>query len=180
MIHPFIRRRHGRERVHYPHPKLEAILGKTLGVPIFQEQIMQIASTVGDFTPGEADELRRLMSSSWKNPDVMSGLRQRLLNGMLKHGISLADGEKLYQTIEGFASYGFPESHAASFALLTYASCYLKCHHPELFVCSLLNSQPMGFYSSRTLIGEAQRSGVKFLPLSIQNLSMTTQSRIPR
>lgn len=167
MIHPFIRRRHGRERVHYPHPKLEAILGKTLGVPIFQEQIMQIASTVGDFTPGEADELRRLMSSSWKNPDVMSGLRQRLLNGMLNHGISLSDGEKLYQTIEGFASYGFPESHAASFALLTYASCYLKCHHPELFVCSLLNSQPMGFYSSRTLIGEAQRSGVKFLPLSI-------------
>ena len=168
MIHPFIRRRHSKEKVRYPHPDLEPILGKTLGVPIFQEQIMQIASTVCGFTPGEADELRRLMSASWKHPDVMEGLRQRLLNGMLNHGISLKDAEQIYKTIEGFASYGFPESHAASFALITYASCYLKRHHPEVFTCSLLNSQPMGFYSPRTLIGDAQRHKVRFLPIHIQ------------
>ncbi|MCB0385219.1 MAG: error-prone DNA polymerase, partial [Bdellovibrionales bacterium] len=168
MVHPFIRRRHGKEKVTYPHPDLEPILGKTLGVPIFQEQIMQIASTVCGFTPGEADELRRLMSSSWKHPDVMQGLRQRILNGMLNHGISLQDGEQIYRTIEGFASYGFPESHAASFALITYASCFLKRHHPEVFTCALLNSQPMGFYSPRTLIGDAQRHKVRFLPIHIQ------------
>ncbi|MCB0363690.1 MAG: error-prone DNA polymerase, partial [Bdellovibrionales bacterium] len=167
MVHPFVRRRHGKEKVQYPHPDLENILGKTLGVPIFQEQIMQIASTLGGFTPGEADELRRLMSSSWKKPEIMKGLRRRLLNGMLHHGINLKEGERIYKTIEGFASYGFPESHAASFALLTYASCYLKCHYPEFFVCSLLNSQPMGFYSPRSLIGDAQRKRVHFLPLSI-------------
>lgn len=168
MIHPFIRRRHGQEKVNYLHPDLENILSRTLGVPIFQEQVMQIASILSDFTPGEADELRRLMSSSWKNPEAMKGLRQRLLNGMIHHGISLTSAEQIYQSIEGFAAYGFPESHAASFALLTYASCYLKCHHPEAFVCSLLNSQPMGFYSPRTLIADAQRKGVQFLPLSIE------------
>ncbi|MGZ3722348.1 MAG: DNA polymerase III subunit alpha, partial [Bdellovibrionales bacterium] len=129
MIHPFIRRRHGQEKIHYPHPDLIPILQKTCGVPIFQEQIMQIASTVGGFTPGEADELRRIMSSSWKKADLMEGLRQRLINGMINHGITMQYAEQIYQTIVGFASYGFPESHAASFALLTYASCYLKCHY---------------------------------------------------
>lgn len=168
MIHPFLRRRDGLEPVTYPHPDLKPILEKTSGVPIFQEQIMQIASTVAGFTPGEADELRRIMSSSWKKTDLMTGLRQRLINGMISHGINITYAEQIYQTIVGFASYGFPESHAASFALLTYASCYIKCHHPEIFVCALLNSQPMGFYSPRSLIADAQRHDVKFLSLDLQ------------
>ncbi len=169
MVHPYIRRRHGLEPVHYAHPDLKPILSKTYGVPIFQEQIMQIASTVCGFTPGEADELRRLMSSSWKDASLMQGLRQRLINGMLQHGIQMEFAEQVYKTIVGFSSYGFPESHAASFALLTYASSYLKAHHPDVFVCALLNSQPMGFYSPRVLIAEAQRSGVPFLPLDVQH-----------
>ncbi len=168
MIHPFIRRRDGKEAVTYPHPDLIPILSKTCGVPIFQEQIMQIASTVGGFTPGEADELRRIMSSSWKKHDLMQGLRTRLINGMINHGISLQYAEQIYQTIIGFASYGFPESHSASFALITYASCYLKCHYPAEFVASLLNAQPMGFYSPRSLIMDAQRHQVKFRPVDIQ------------
>ena len=168
MIHPFLRRRDGLEPITYAHPDLKPILGKTCGVPIFQEQIMQIASTVAGFTPGEADELRRIMSSSWKKSDLMAGLRQRLINGMLQHGITMTYAEQIYQTIVGFASYGFPESHAASFALLTYASCYLKCHHPDVFVCALLNSQPMGFYSPRALIMDAQRHGVEFFDLDLQ------------
>lgn len=168
MIHPFLRRRDGLEPVTYAHPDLKPILSKTSGVPIFQEQIMQIASAVAGFTPGEADELRRIMSSSWKKSDLMAGLRQRLINGMLNHGITMAYAEQIYQTIIGFASYGFPESHAASFALLTYASCYLKCHYPQVFVCALLNSQPMGFYSPRALIADAQRHGVKFLNIDLQ------------
>ncbi|MBX3020966.1 MAG: error-prone DNA polymerase [Bdellovibrionales bacterium] len=168
MIHPFIRRRDGLEDVSYPHPDLKPILGKTCGVPIFQEQIMQIASTVAGFTPGEADELRRIMSSSWKKSDLMAGLRQRLINGMIHHGIEVTYAEQIYQTIVGFASYGFPESHAASFALLTYASCYLKCRYPDIFVTALLNAQPMGFYSPRSLIMDAQRHGVKFLPVDLQ------------
>jgi len=168
MVHPFIRRRDGLEPVTYAHPDLRPILEKTCGVPIFQEQIMQMASAVAGFSPGEADELRRIMSSSWKKSDLMKGLRQRLLSGMLEHGIPLSYAEQIYQTIVGFASYGFPESHAASFALLTYASCYIKCHHPEVFVVSLLNSQPMGFYSPRSLIADAQRHQVKFLGLDLQ------------
>jgi DNA polymerase-3 subunit alpha/error-prone DNA polymerase len=168
MIHPFIKRRDGLEPVTYPHPDLKPILGKTCGVPIFQEQIMQMASTVAGFTPGEADELRRIMSSSWKKSDLMAGLRQRLINGMLAHGIGLKYAEQIYQTIVGFASYGFPESHAASFALLTYTSCYLKQHHPDVFVCALLNAQPMGFYSPRALISDAQRHGVKFRAVDLQ------------
>lgn len=162
MIHPFIRRRDGLEQVSYPHPDLKPILSRTCGVPIFQEQIMQIASTVAGFSPGEADELRRIMSSSWKKSDLMTGLRNRLINGMLSHGIQVTYAEQIYQTIVGFASYGFPESHAASFALLTYASSYLKCHYPDAFVCALLNSQPMGFYSPRALIMDAQRHGIQF------------------
>ncbi len=168
MIHPFIRRRDGEEAVTYPHPDLIPILHKTCGVPIFQEQIMQIASSVGGFTPGEADELRRIMSSSWKKHDLMQGLRTRLINGMINHGISLEYAEQIYQTILGFASYGFPESHAASFALITYTSCYIKRHHPEVFVCGLLNAQPMGFYSPRALIADAQRHNVKFRGVDIQ------------
>lgn len=168
MIHPFLRRRDGTEPITYHHPDLEPILKKTCGVPIFQEQIMQIASTVAGFTAGEADELRRIMSSSWKKHDLMEGLRQRLINGMINHGVKIEYAEQIYQTIVGFASYGFPESHAASFALITYASCYLKEHHPEIFVAALLNSQPMGFYSPRALIMDAQRHQVKFRSVDVQ------------
>lgn len=168
MVHPYIRRRHGKDTVEYAHADLEPILKKTLGVPIFQEQIMQMAVKVCGFTPGEADELRRIMTSAWTKKNQMEGLRRRLIQGMLQHGISKEYAEQIYQTIVGFGAYGFPESHAASFALLTYASCYLKQHHPEVFVCSLLNSQPMGFYPPRILIDDAKRRGVQFLPLSIQ------------
>jgi DNA-directed DNA polymerase III PolC len=169
MVHPFLRRRAGRERVTYPHPSLAPILNKTMGVPLFQEQIMQIAVAVAGFTPGESDELRRVVSSAWKKAHIMDGLRQRVIGGMLSNGLTREFAEQIYKTIEGFSSYGFPESHAASFALITYASCYLKKHHPDAFVCSLLNSQPMGFYSPRQLISDAQRRGVQFLPLSVQH-----------
>jgi DNA-directed DNA polymerase III PolC len=169
MVHPYLRRRSGREQVQYAHPALRPILAKTLGIPLFQEQIMQIAVAVAGFTPGESDELRRVVSSAWKKPAVMHGLRQRVISGMLSNGLTRDYAEQIYKTIEGFSSYGFPESHAASFALITYASCYLKCHHPDLFVCALLNSQPMGFYSPRQLIADAQRHGVEFHPLDVQN-----------
>ena len=168
MVHPYIRRRHGWEKVEYAHPSLRPILEKTEGIPIFQEQVIQVAVSVGGFTPGEADELRRIMSSSWKKKDLMHGMKTRLVNGMLGNGISLKYAEQIYQTIVGFSAYGFPESHAASFALLTYTSCFLKCHHPDAFVCALLNAQPMGFYSPRALIADAQRHGVKFLSVDLQ------------
>ena len=168
MVHPYLMRREGREKVAYAHPLLRPILEKTLGVPLFQEQIMQIAIAVGGFTPGEADELRRVMSSHWTKPNVMDGLRRRLIAGMLANGIRSDFAEQIYKTIQGFSSYGFPESHAASFALLTYASLYFKARHPDAFVCALLNSQPMGFYEPRTLIADAQRHGVEFRPLDVQ------------
>lgn len=168
MVHPYLRRRSGKEKITYAHPSLEPILAKTLGVPLFQEQVMQIVVAVAGFTPGEADELRRIMSSAWRKPTLMDGLRQRLINGMLNHGIKRQYAEQIYKTIEGFSSYGFPESHAASFALITYVSCYIKHHHPEIFVCALLNSQPMGFYPPRQLISDAQRHHVLFYPLDIQ------------
>lgn len=168
MVHPYLRRRKGLEKVIYPHADLEPVLKKTLGVPIFQEQVMKIAVIAAGFSPGEADELRRIMSSAWRKKGTMDGLRERLITGMQERKIPQAMADQIYRTIEGFANYGFPESHSASFALLTYASCYIKCHHPDIFVCALLNSQPMGFYPPRVLISEAQRSGVQFLPLDIQ------------
>ncbi len=168
MVHPYLKRRANLEKVTYAHPDLEPILKKTFGIPIFQEQVMKIAVVAAGFTPGEADELRRIMSSAWRKRMTMNGVRERILTGLTAKGISAEYGEQIYKTIEGFANYGFPESHAASFALLTYASCYLKKHHPEVFVCGLLNSQPMGFYPPRTLIAESQRNGVVVHPLCIQ------------
>jgi DNA polymerase-3 subunit alpha/error-prone DNA polymerase len=169
MVHPYLRRRQNLEKVTYAHEDLRPILEKTHGVPIFQEQVMKIVIAAANFSPGEADELRRVMSSAWRKRTTMEGVRKRILDGFLDHGISPAYSEQIYKTIEGFANYGFPESHAASFALLTYASCYIKCHHPDIFVCALLNSQPMGFYAPRTLIAEAQRHGVELKPLSVQS-----------
>jgi DNA-directed DNA polymerase III PolC len=169
MVHPYLKRRAGLEKITYAHPKLEPILKKTLGIPLFQEQVMQIAVVAAGFTPGEADELRRVVSSAWKKISVMKGLRERVISGMFANGIGKEYAEQIYKTIEGFASYGFPESHAASFALITYVSCYLKCHHPEVFTCALLNSQPMGFYPARQLISDAQRHSVVFHPLDVQH-----------
>lgn len=169
MVHPFLKLRQNRPKeIKYAHPALEPILEKTMGVPIFQEQVMKMVVAVADFTPGEADELRRVMSSAWKRKATMGGIEQRLRTGFARHGISNEYADQIYKTIEGFANYGFPESHSASFALLTYASCYLKWHHPDVFTCCLLNSQPMGFYAPRTLIAEAQRNGVKVAPLDVQ------------
>ncbi|HVK61573.1 MAG TPA: DNA polymerase III subunit alpha, partial [Bdellovibrionales bacterium] len=168
MVHPFLKRRAGREKITYAHPKLVPILKKTMGIPLFQEQVMQIAVAVAGFTPGEADELRRVVSSAWKRKAVMEGLRKRVINGMLANEIPQSYAEQIYKTIEGFASYGFPESHAASFALITYISCYFKWNFPDVFACALLNSQPMGFYAPRQIIMDAQRHGVHFLPLDAQ------------
>lgn len=168
MVHPYLKRRQGLEDVTYPHQLLKPILNKTHGVPIFQEQVMKIVIAAANFSPGEADELRRIMSSAWRRQSTMASIKARILEGFLRNGISLEYGEQIYRTIEGFANYGFPESHAASFALLTYASCYIKKHHPDVFACSILNSQPMGFYAPRTIVAEAQRHGVEVRPLCVQ------------
>lgn len=169
MVHPYLRRRQGLEEVTYAHEDLIPILKKTHGVPIFQEQVMKIVIAAANFTPGEADELRRIMSSAWRKRSTMESIRKRILDGFTRHGIKIEYAEQIYKTIEGFANYGFPESHAASFALLTYASCYIKHHHPDVFVCALLNSQPIGFYAPRALIAEAQRHGVEVLSLNVQH-----------
>ncbi len=168
MVHPYLKRRQGKEPITIPHPKLEPILRKTFGVPIFQEQVMKMVVAVAGFSPEESDELRRILSNSWRKNGTMEGVRDRILSGMKESGIAENYALQLYKTIEGFANYGFPESHAASFALLTYASCYIKRHHPDVFACALLNSQPMGFYPPRVLINDAQRHGVQFLPLDVQ------------
>jgi DNA polymerase-3 subunit alpha/error-prone DNA polymerase len=130
---------------------------------------MQIMMAVADFTPGEADQMRRILSNAWRKPSQIEGLRKRIEAGLFKNGVTPQDIEQIFKTIEGFASYGFPESHAASFALITYVSSYLKCHHHDVFTCALLNSQPMGFYPPRVLIQDAQKHGVKFLPLCVQH-----------
>ncbi len=169
MVHPYLQRRAGLEKVRYPHPSLEPVLKKTMGVPIFQEQVMKIAVAAAGFSPGEANELRRVMSLAWKKKGTMEGVRTRIFQGLKENGISDKDCEQIYKTIEGFANYGFPESHAASFALLTYASAYLHIRHPDVFTCALLNSQPMGFYSPRNLIADAQRHQVKMRPLDVQH-----------
>jgi error-prone DNA polymerase len=159
MVHPYLRRRQGKEPAVAPHPILEPILARTLGVPLFQEQVMQIAMVGGGYGPGEADQLRRDMAA-WKKHGRLERHRDRLLAGFEERGISRAFGEALFKQIEGFAEYGFPESHSASFALIVYASCWLKLHHPGVFACALLNAQPMGFYSPSSIVQDAQRHGV--------------------
>jgi error-prone DNA polymerase len=159
MVHPFLRRREGIEKRDDP-PQLKHILDRTLGVPIFQEQVMQIAITAASFTPGEADNMRRSMAA-WKRSGGLEHLHDRLIGGMLANGYDPEFAEQIYQRILGFGSYGFPESHSASFALLAYASAWLKCHHPAAFTAALLNSQPMGFYPASMLVSEARRVGVE-------------------
>ena len=159
-MHPFINRKNGREPITYLHPLLEPALSKTLGVPLFQEQLMQIAIDVAGFTPAEADQLRRAMGSK-RSLERMEALHQRLLDGMAQRGIGADIGEQIFDKLKAFADFGFPESHAFSFAYLVYASSWLKVHHPEAFYAGLLAAQPMGFYSPASLVADAARHGVR-------------------
>ena len=166
MVHPFLRRRNGEETVEFPSDALGEVLAKTLGVPLFQEQAMQIAIVGAGFTPEEADRLRRALATFKKHGNV-SEFRTRFLRGMARNGYDPDFAERCFGQIEGFGSYGFPESHAASFALLVYASSWLKCHHPGIFACALLNSQPMGFYAPAQIVRDAREHGVEVRPVSI-------------
>jgi error-prone DNA polymerase len=166
MVHPYLRRRQGLEPVSYPSEAVRGVLERTLGVPIFQEQAMQLAVVAAGFTPGEADRLRRAMAA-WKRKGGLGPFRDKLLAGMRQRGYPEAFAEGLYRQIEGFGEYGFPESHAASFALLAYASAWLKCHEPAAFLVGLLNSQPMGFYSASQLVQDVRRHGVEVLPADV-------------
>ncbi|MEG1052048.1 MAG: error-prone DNA polymerase, partial [Janthinobacterium sp.] len=165
MVHPYLQRRQQKEPVEYP-KGLEKALGRTLGIPIFQEQVMQVAIIAADFTPGEADQLRRAMAA-WKRKGGMNNYKERIVETMVKNAYKREFAEAIFSQIEGFGEYGFPESHAASFALLTYASSWLKCHEPAAFLCALLNSQPMGFYSPSQLVQDARRHGVPVLPVDV-------------
>ncbi len=167
MVHPYLLRRRGLEPVFYPHPRLKNILGRTLGVPIFQEQLMKIAIELGEFSPGEADQLRRAIGA-WRSSGSIQKIAERLLQGLRKNKIPEDYVHHILEHMKGFAHYGFPESHAASFALLSYASCYIKRHHPAAFLCGLLNSQPMGFYAPHSLIDDAKLHGVRILPVDPQ------------
>ncbi len=166
MIHPFLRRRSGAEPVTYPHPKLKPVLERTLGVPLFQEQGMRMAIEAAGFSPGEADQLRRAMGHK-RSRERMEAMHAKLVDGMVANGIDRPAAEQLFHMLEGFADYGFPESHAASFALLAYASAYLKCHLPAVFAAAILNVQPMGFYSTEVLVNDARRHGVAIKPIEV-------------
>jgi error-prone DNA polymerase len=163
MVHPYLRRRRGLEAVAYPSPEVKRVLERTLGVPIFQEQVMELAMVAAGFTPGEADRLRRSMAA-WKRRGGLEGFERKLKEGMAKNGYSEEFADGIYRQILGFGEYGFPESHSASFALLVYVSSWLKHHHPAAFCAALLNSQPMGFYAPAQLVQDARRHGVEVRP----------------
>lgn len=166
MVHPYLRRRNGEEKVTYP-PKLEKVFKRTLGVPLFQEQVMEVAIIAADYSPGEADELRRSMAA-WKRHGGLEPHRLRLAERMAKNGYEPDFINRIFVQIKGFGSYGFPESHAASFALLTYASCWLKCHEPAAFACALINSWPMGFYSPDQILQDARRHHIEIRPVDVR------------
>ncbi|WP_342087580.1 error-prone DNA polymerase [Dyadobacter sp. OTU695] len=168
MVHPYLRRRNGEEKVEYPKKELENILKKTLGVPLFQEHAMKIAIVAAGFTPTEADELRRSMAT-FKSKGIVSKLRDKLITGMVKNGYEKDFAERIFKQLEGFGSYGFPESHAASFALLVYVSSWIKYHHPDVFAAALLNSQPMGFYRPAQIVIDAQNHKVEVRPVDINH-----------
>ena len=167
MVHPYLRRRQGKEEVQYPHRLLEPVLKRTLGVPLFQEQVMRLAMVVADYTPGEADQLRRDMAA-WHRTGRMERHRERLITRMQTKGIAAEFAERVFEQIRGFGEYGFPESHAASFALIAYATAWLKCHYPAEFACSLLNAQPMGFYMPATIVEDAKRHHVVMRSIDAQ------------
>ena len=166
MVHPYLRRRNGEEPVTYPSKELEEILGRTLGVPLFQEQAMRIAMVAAGFTAAEADALRKSMAT-FKFKGLVNAFEEKLINGMLKRGYTHEFASRIFKQLEGFGSYGFPESHAASFALLVYVSSWLKCYYPDVFAAAILNSQPMGFYHPAQLVSDARRHGVNVLPVDI-------------
>lgn len=164
MVHPYLRRRNGEEPVTYPHPKLEPVLKKTLGVPLFQEQVMKLAIVAADYTPGEADQLRRDMAA-WRKSGSMEHHGEKLVSRMVAKGIPEEFALRVFDQIKGFGEYGFPESHAASFALIAYCTAWMRYHFPEVFVCALLNAWPMGFYAPATIVEDAKRHGVTVLPM---------------
>ena len=166
MVHPYLRRRNGEEPVTYPSPEVRQVLERTLGVPIFQEQVMQLAVVAAGFTPGEADQLRRAMAG-WRRRGGLEHFEERLITGMRARNYSADFARQIFNQICGFGEYGFPESHAASFALLVYVSAWLKLHAPAAFTCALLNSQPMGFYAPSQLVQCAQRAGVEVRPVDV-------------
>jgi error-prone DNA polymerase len=166
MVHPYLRRREGLEPVDYPTPELEKVLGKTLGVPLFQEQAMRVAIECAGFTPGEADKLRKSMAT-FKFTGGVSAFKDKLVGGMVRKGYTPEFAEKTFSQLEGFGSYGFPESHAASFALIAYASAWIKCWHPDVFCAALLNAQPMGFYAPAQIVRDAEAHGVEIRPVCI-------------
>ncbi|RYF60546.1 MAG: error-prone DNA polymerase [Comamonadaceae bacterium] len=168
MVHPYLNRRQGKEPVTYPSEALKEALGRTLGVPVFQEQVMQISILAAGFTPGEADGLRRAMAA-WRRKGGLERYYAKIVDGMTSNGYEESFAEAIFEQIKGFSEYGFPESHAASFALLVYASCWIKCHHPAEFLAALLNSQPMGFYSPSQLVQDARRHGVLVRPLDVMH-----------
>ena len=168
MVHPYLRRRSGYEKIIYPSDELKRVLQRTLGVPLFQEQAMQIAIVAAGFSGSEADQLRRAMATFRRN-DLIHTFKERMIKGMVERGYQEEFAIRCFRQIEGFGTYGFPESHAASFALLVYASAWIKCHYPDAFICALLNAQPMGFYSPAQLVAEAKRSGVEVRPIDINN-----------
>ncbi len=166
MVHPFLRRREGLEPVEFPTPELQSVLGKTLGVPLFQEQAMKVAIVCAGFSGGEADQLRRSMAT-FKVTGGVSHFHDKLIGGMVRNGYTQDFAERTFKQIEGFGSYGFPESHAASFALIAYASSWLKCHHPDIFAAALLNAQPMGFYAPAQIVRDAREHGVEIRPVCV-------------
>src|SRR5574337_66677 len=167
MVHPYLRRRRGEEPVLYPHPSLQPVLEKTLGVPLFQEQVMRLAMIAADYTPGEADQLRRDMAA-WRRSGRIERHRERLISRMQAKGIAAEFAERVFSQIRGFGEYGFPEAHAASFALIAYATAWLKRHYPAEFTCALLNAQPMGFYAPATIVEDAKRHGLIIRPIDAQ------------
>src|SRR3712207_2712868 len=168
MVHPYLRRREKREEVEYPRPELQRVLEKTLGVPLFQEQAMRVAIECAGFTPSEADQLRRAMAT-FKLTAGVTKFRDKLVRGMIARGYDAAFAERTFKQLEGFGSYGFPESHAASFAKIAYASSWMKCHHPDVFCCAILNAQPMGFYAPAQLVRDARNHGVEIRPVDINH-----------
>jgi error-prone DNA polymerase len=168
MVHPYLRRRQGKETVAFPKPELEEILGKTLGVPLFQEQAMKIAIVAGGFKPGEADQLRRAMAT-FRRVGTIGTLKQKMIDGMASRGYEREFAERCFSQIEGFGEYGFPESHAASFALLVYASCWFKAYYPDVFCAAILNSQPMGFYAPAQLVRDAREHGIEVRAVDVNH-----------
>jgi error-prone DNA polymerase len=168
MVHPYLRRRRGEEPVDYPSEDLKDVFERTLGVPLFQEQVMKLAIVAAGYTAGEADQLRRAMAA-WKRHGGMEHHRERIIRGMLERGYTAEFAARLFEQIKGFGSYGFPESHAASFAGIVYASCWLKCHEPAAFTCALLNAQPMGFYGPSQIVQDAQRHDIAVRPVDVRH-----------